>query len=179
MEMIEARYGSVAPGVVPAEKGGYLGFSDYGGISGGNDYQRAQRTSLMARFAPDTLAKEVRAQFDDPWQSTITPEKPSAVGLMGTDVFGAPTYKTTTRNSVMWWAGEAATSLRPGVPPEGAGAVGWSDFAEQPNAAGVCGTCTARFAGGNPMSQPPRTGSYGNPAARPHPSWYNKSTFVL
>lgn len=179
MEAIESRYSSVAPGIIPAEKGGYLGFSDYGGISGGNDYQRAQRTSLMARFAPDTLAKEVRAQFDDPWMSTITPEKPSAVGLVGTDVFGGPTYKTTTRNSIRWWAGEAATSLRPGAPPEGAGTVGWADFAEQANPASVCGTCSSRFSASSPIVQPQRVGSYGVPAARAHSSWSNKNQYVF
>jgi hypothetical protein len=166
METIESRYGPVAPGTVPGEKGGYLGFSDYGGISGGNDYERAQRTSLMARFAPDTLQRSVRSQFDDPWQSTITPEKPAAVGLVGTDVFGGPSYKTTTRNSVRWFAGEAATSMQPGAPPEGAGTVGWADFAEKPNASGVCGTCNSRFAGSSPITQPPRVGSFGNMTAR-------------
>jgi hypothetical protein len=187
METIESRYGPVSAGIVPANAGAYMGFDDYGGISGGNDYQRSQNVSLMARFAPDTLKREVRKQFDEPWLSEISPRKPAAVGLVGTDVFGGPSFKTTTRNSILWWAGEAASTptMNPAEMPTGASEVGWAEYAEKPNPASVCGMCQSQFQGASPL-KPGQYGTYGNAAPRKkaltatlHPSWFARNPYII
>lgn len=61
---MSSRIGPTAPGVIPPGAGGVVGFEDYGGISGGSDYHRAYQTSMLARFAPDTLAVSVRGSWD-------------------------------------------------------------------------------------------------------------------
>lgn len=188
METIEARYGPVQSGIVPANAGAYTGFEDYSGISGGNEYQHSQNVSLLARFAPDTLARQVRKQFDEPWLSEISPKKPAAVGLVGTDVFGGPSFKTTTRNSVLWWAGEAASQPRMSAQemPMGAGEVGWAEYTEKPNPSSVCGMCQSQYQGVSPLAaQSAPAGTYGNAAPRRrltatlHPSWFKSNPYII
>ena len=165
-----SRFGPVASGVVPEGAGGVLGFEDYGGISGGADYYKSYQTSMMARFAPDTLAVNVRRSWDEPWLEAITPAKPQAVSMVGTDVFGPPSFHSTIRNSMLDLRGEAAQGAITGQPPSGASEVSWAAFTtgNGPASAGLaCGTCAPQYTRASPISQPPRVGAYGNPSARP------------
>lgn len=169
---VQARTGPVASGIVPEGAGGVLGFEDYGGIAGGSDYYHAYQTSMLARFAPDTLAQSVRRSWDEPWLEAITPAKPRAVSMVGSDVFGPPSFHSTVRNSLTDLRGEAAFGKITGAIPEGASEVSWAAFADPngPASAGLaCGTCNAAFRLRSPVSRPPPVGSYGNPAAAPRP----------
>ena len=144
-----SRIGATVAGVIPAGAGGVVGFEDYGGISGGSDYHRANQTSLLARFAPDTLARSVRASWDEPWEQEITPDRPAAVSNVGEDVFGAPTFKSTIRNSLLDLRGEAAFDPHSGQVPEGASDVSWRSYATDngPSSTGLaCGTCATAYA---------------------------------
>lgn len=58
-----SRAGPVQAGIIPPGAGGIIGFEDFGGISGGADWEKAYNTSILARFAPDTLAASVRRSF--------------------------------------------------------------------------------------------------------------------
>lgn len=145
-----SRIGATTAGVIPPGAGGVVGFEDYGGISGGSDYHRAQSTSQLARFAPDTLARSVRASWDEPFMSEITPDRPAAVSNVGEDVFGAPTFTGTTRNSMLDLRGEAAYNVASAsmAPPEGASDVGWRAYAldNGPSSTGLaCGTCATAY----------------------------------
>ena len=173
MEYI-SRSGPVAAGAMPAGAGGVVGFEDYStGVSGGQAYQRAHQTSLMARFAPDTLARSMRATEDNPWMSEISPEKPDAVSMIGSDVFGPPSFQSTVRNSLLDIRGEVADpksfgTSAAGMAPEGASVASWSAYATQidPISTGLaCGTCQQTFSAPSPLAQPPRIGAYGNPVA--------------
>lgn len=169
-----SRSGPVASGAMPAGAGGVVGFEDYTtGVSGGQAYQRAYQTSLLARFAPDTLARSVRATDDNPWMSEIAPEKPEAVSMIGSDVFGPPSFQSTVRNSLLDPRGEAAAPTAYGASaasqiPEGASVASWSSYASQVDpisTSSACGTCHQSFSAPSPIAQPPRIGAYGNPAA--------------
>ncbi|MDR3540730.1 MAG: hypothetical protein P4L69_07130 [Desulfosporosinus sp.] len=164
-----SRAGPVQAGYMPPGAGGVVGFEDFGGISGGADWTKAYNTSIMARFAPDTLAASVRRSFDDPYDMEITPAKPSAVSMVGADVFGPTSFHYTTRNNIVGdTRGEAAFGMISGEPPEGASEVSWASFSyptEMTNPTATCGTCAPQFKKPNPVSQPPMTGQYGNPAA--------------
>lgn len=178
-----SRAGPVASGVVPEGAGGVVGFEDYGGISGGSDYNKAYATSMMARFAPETLAASVRRSWDSPWEQEITPAKPRAVSMVGEDVFGPPSFHATTRNSMLDLRGEAAYGQITGDPPTGASVVSWAAFAQPngPASSGLsCGTCNAHFAKQSPVSRPPLVGSYGHPTARQSSVWSKvKSAFLF
>lgn len=160
MDYLSYGSGPVASGVIPPGAGGVVGFEDFSsGISGGSDYHRAYETSMMARFAPDTLAASVRRSWDEPWLEAITPAKPQAVSMVGTDVFGPPSFHSTTRNSVLDLRGEAAygSSIGSGGSaeiPTGASEVSWAAFAN-PNASHLgCGTCSHQFMAPALPSQP-------------------------
>lgn len=163
-----SRVGPTVVGVIPPGAGGVVGFADFGGISGGStllftrylannplptqgDYHRANATSQMARFAPDTLARSVRASWDEPWEQEITPDRPAAVSNVGEDVFGAPTFTGTVRNSMFDLRGEAAYNVASGAgmpPPEGASDVSWRAYAldNGPASTGLaCGTCAVSY----------------------------------
>ena len=179
-----SRSGPVASGVIPEGAGGVLGFEDYGGISGGSDYHKAYATSMLARFAPDTLATSVRRSWDEPFMEEITPAKPRAVSMVGADVFGPPSFHSTTRNSMLDLRGEAYVGVFDGQAPMGASEVSWASFANSngPASAGIaCGTCASQFSRASPVSRPPAVGSYGNPAARSGPTPWSKvkSAFLL
>lgn len=164
-----SRAGPVEAGVIPPGAGGIIGFQDFGGISGGADWEKAYNTSILARFAPDTLAASVRRSFDDPYDLEITPAKPSAVSMVGADVFGPTSFHYTTRNNIVGdIRGEAAFGQITGEPPTGASEVSWASFAyptDPGSATTTCGTCAPRYVRQNPVSQPPMVGQYGNPAA--------------
>lgn len=164
-----SRAGPVESGIMPPGAGGIIGFEDFGGISGGADYAKAYNTSILARFAPDTLATSMRRSFDDPWDSAITPAKPNAVSMVGADVFGPDSFHFTTRNNIVGdIRGEAAFGSISGEPPVGASEVSWASFSwpsDPSSQTTTCGTCAPRFSRPNPVSQPPAVGSYGNPAA--------------
>lgn len=179
-----SRAGPVAAGVVPEGAGGVLGFDDYGGISGGSDYHKSWATSQLARFAPDTLATSVRRSWEEPFLEEITPAKPRAVSMIGDDVFGPPSFHSTTRNSMLDLRGEAAFGTITGAPPSGASEVSWAAFANPngPASAGIaCGTCANYFSQASPVSRPPIIGSFGNPtAAERHTPWRKvKSAFLM
>ena len=162
-----SRVGPTVAGVIPPGAGGVVGFSDYGGISGGSDFHRANAVSQMARFAPDTLARSVRASWDEPWEQEITPDRPAAVSNVGEDVFGAPTFTGTVRNSMFDLRGEAAYNVASGAgqpPPEGASDVSWRAYAldNGPASTGLaCGTCAVSYS--RPASAQ-RTAAGANPA---------------
>ena len=144
-----SRVGSTVAGVIPPGAGGVVGYEDFGGISGGSDYHRAHMTSMMARFNPDALARSVRASWDEPWEQEITPDRPAAVSNVGDDVFGAPTFKETVRNSLIDPRGEAAFNPHAGAPPDGASDVSWRSYAVDngPSSTGLaCGTCASAYA---------------------------------
>ena len=161
--------GPVQAGVVPPGAGGVIGFEDFGGISSGADWDKAYNTSILARFAPDTLAASVRRTFDDPYDEEITPAKPSSVSMVGADVFGPPTFHYTTRNNIVGdIRGEAAYGAVTGEVPTGASEVSWAQYAhpvEAESRTTSCGMCASRFNQPSPVQQPPAVGSYGNPAA--------------
>lgn len=143
-----SRIGPTIAAAVPPGAGGVVGFEDYGGISGGSDYHRANQTSNLARFAPDTLGISVRASWDEPYDQTITPDRPAAVSNVGEDVFGAPTFKATVRNSLLDLRGEAAFDPHSGQVPEGASDVSWRAYAldNGPSSTGLaCGTCATSY----------------------------------
>lgn len=152
-----SRYGPVAAGVIPSGAGGPVAFEDYGGISGGSDYHKAYATSMMARFAPDTLAESMRRSWDEPYMEEITPAKPQAVSMVGADVFGPPSFHATTRNSMMDLRGEAYVGDFKGDAPTGASEVTWASYANPngPASAGLaCGTCSTQFSRKIPITNP-------------------------
>jgi hypothetical protein len=170
-----SRYGPVSAGIVPPGAGGQVAFEDYGGISGGSDYHKAYATSMLARFAPDTLAASVRRSWDEPFMEEISPAKPKAVSMVGADVFGPPSFHSTVRNSMLDLRGEAYVGDFKGEAPTGASEVSWAAFAEPnaPSSTGLaCGTCGSHYARGIPISNPahsahadqstPRTSQSGN-----------------
>jgi len=169
MDFLSHRSGPVASGVIPSGAGGIVGFEDFSsGISGGSDYHRAYETSMMARFAPDTLAASVRRSWDEPWLEEISPAKPQAVSMVGTDVFGPASFHSTTRNSMLDLRGEAAYSSSAlgigGEIPTGASEVSWAAFAN-PNTSHLgCGTCSSQFMAPALPSQP-FNGAYKSPAS--------------
>lgn len=146
-----SRIGPTVVGVIPPGAGGVVGFSDYGGISGGSDFHRAQSTSNLARFAPDTLARSVRLSWDETYLDEITADKPAAVSNVGEDVYGPPTFTGTVRNSMLDLRGEAAYNVPTGAgqaPPEGASDVSWRAYAldNGPASTGLaCGTCATAY----------------------------------
>ena len=143
-----SRAGPTAPGVIPAGAGGVVGFEDYGGISGGSDYHRANQTSMLASFSPDTLAVNVRGSWDEPWAQEITPQKPMAVSMVGSDVFASTPFIPSVRNQLHDLRGEAAVNPQGSDVPEGASAVGWRSYAADngPSSTGsACGTCNASY----------------------------------
>ena len=165
-----SRAGPIEAGIAPPGAGGVIGFDDFGGISGGADWSKAYNTSILARFAPDTLRASMKRSFDDPYDSEITPAKPSAVSMVGADVFGPTSFHFTTRNNIVGdIRGEAAYGQITGEPPQGASEVSWASFAYGTDPASQttsCGTCAPKFARAIPLSsQPPMMGQYGNPAA--------------
>jgi hypothetical protein len=138
----------IQAGVMPAGAGGVVGFEDYGGISGGDSYHKAWHVAQLARFDPDTLAKSVRQSWDEPFYQEISPVKPDAVSMIGSDVFGPPSFHSTVRNTLLDLRGEAATGAITGEAPEGAGVVSWASFADMNGPAGTnmsCGTCSHQF----------------------------------
>ena len=147
-----SRSGPTNPGIIPMGAGGVVDDAEYGGISSGSDYHHAYQTSMMARFAPDMLAKSVRGTFDEPWQQEITPQKPLNASMVGSDVFGPPSFQGTVRNSLLDLRGEAAYSVDNSIdPPLGASDVGWRNYALANGPASVanaCGTCSSTFARG-------------------------------
>ena len=164
-----SRTGPVEVGIMPPGAGGIIGFEDFGGISGGADWEKAYQTSIAARFAPDTLRQSMRRSFDDPYDAEITPAKPNAVSMVGADVFGPDSFHFTTRNNIVGdIRGEAAYGVITGEPPVGASEVSWAAFSypsDPMSQTTSCGTCAPRFQRPSPVSQPPAVGSYGNPAA--------------
>lgn len=165
-----SRSGPVQSGIIPMGAGGVVGFGDYGGVSGGDSYHKAYQTSLAVRMAPDTIAKSVRASWDEPFYQEISPAKPEAVSMVGADVFGPPSFHSTVRNTLLDLRGEAATGVVTGEPPSGASEVSWASYAVPNGPASVglgCGTCAKNFEAPSPVSQPPKVGSFGNPAAIP------------
>ena len=166
----------MSSGIVPPGAGGVVGFEDYGGISGGSDYHKAHRTSMLARFNPDTLARSVRASWDEPWEQEITPDRPAAVSNVGEDVFGAPTFKETIRNSLLDPRGEAAFDPHSGGMPDGASDVSWRAFAVEngPSSTGLaCGTCDGLYsrqstaqASANTFNTPRTETSYRTPMSK-------------
>lgn len=138
----------IQAGVMPAGAGGVVDYDDYGGISGGDSYHKAWHVAQLARFDPDTLAKSVRASWDEPFYQEIAPVRPEAVSMIGADVFGPPSFHSTVRNTLLDLRGEAATGAISGTPPEGAGVVSWAAFADLNGPAGTnmaCGTCGPQF----------------------------------
>lgn len=148
---MSGRIGPTPQGQIPAGAGGVVGFEDYGGISGGSDYHRSYQTSMLARFAPDTLAKSVRGSWNEPQEQEITPQKPAAVSMIGDDVFATTQFTPTVRNQLHDLRGEAAVNVARGSGadmPQGASEVSWRAYAVEngPASTGLaCGSCNAAY----------------------------------
>jgi hypothetical protein len=101
------------------------------------------------------------------------------VSNVGEDVFGAPTFTGTVRNSMFDLRGEAAYNVASGAgqaPPEGASDVSWRAYAldNGPSSTGLaCGTCATAYS--RPASaqrvasgmNTPRSVSQGSPYRTP------------
>ena len=157
---------------IPSGAGGVVGFEDYGGISGGSDYHRSYQTSMLARFAPDTLAKSVRGSWMEPNEQEITPQKPAAVSMIGDDVFATTQFTPTVRNQLHDLRGEAAVNVARGGAdmPQGASDVSWRAYAVEngPSSTGLaCGSCNAAYARKSTAQAAPR-GANTPRSAAPH-----------
>jgi len=92
------------------------------GQSGSVDYYKAQRCAVIARENPTMLAMSGScATVDIPFYDAITPKKPMPVTLAGVDVFGPPSFHSSTRNMSYDIRGEAANKNIFGPPPVGGG----------------------------------------------------------
>lgn len=102
------------------ESGGRVREDTSYGLMGPCELYRAQQESELARFNPDVISQAVSRTYEAPFMSLITPDKPAPVTLAGADVFGPPSYNTSTRNMTLDLRGEAATGPLYGEPPAGA-----------------------------------------------------------
>lgn len=146
------RLGPQKPPQIPPGAGGVLRSFSYSGLNGNSEFANAYNTSIQARFQPDTLAKSVRNSWTQPFDHILTPQRPSAMTTLGSDMFGPPTFSGTKRNVLYDLRGEAA--IRPvGMSmPEGASDVGWRSYKmNMPKSTQRCTVCGPAYS--SPVAQ--------------------------